>query len=277
MKQSQFNAYRTLVHELTGVGIAEDRKPMLNSRVSKLMRACGIDCYEAYYDRVLNNPAERALFVDRVTTHETSFSRTPGVWKYLQEQFFPTWHADHVRSCRIWSAASSTGEEAYSLAMQLCDFQTENPGFRFQIYASDISSAVVEKAEQGIYTGRNIERFTSRDPQTMAKYMEQNGESYQVTQSVRNHVHFFVQNLFEPIATDIPFDLVLLRNVLIYFSEQDQARVLANVHKAMHPEAVLIIGESESLRYVDCEFTEIEQLVYVPSSRDTRPDGACRT
>ena len=262
MNDVQFGRFKELVHDLTGVTILDTRRSMLASRIGSRMRATGMDDFDAYRTFVIEDATERALFVDKVTTHETYFFRTPRVWQYLEETYLPAWREGHPNApCRVWSAAASSGEEPYSLAIALHTFAAAHPPFKYSVEASDISEVMIDKCRAGNYEGRSVSRFSAARPVQFQKYLLPQGSGYEIAPTIKGTVNFFPHNLFTK-ATRGPYDLVLLRNVLIYFDLEDQARVLRNIRRAMRDDGVLIIGESESIGMLGCGFSDVEPFVY---------------
>ena len=258
----QFDRFRQLVYQLTGVTIDHTRRSMLSRRLKTRMRAIGVSEYDAYYNIVLQNKPEQDLFVDRVTTHETRFFRTPRVWVYLQDTLLPEHHATSSEPFRVWSAATSTGEEAYSLAMLLLEYQRQHSEIRFQIDASDISERTVESARQGHYGSRNLNRLQCSHPELHDRYFTEQDEGGIAGTQLRQAVRFFSHNLFDPPPCRATYHLVMLRNVLIYFSNADQERVLTSVFRTLKPGGILIIGESESLSRDNRQFQALEPFIY---------------
>jgi len=259
----QFSRFRKLTHDLTGVTIAKTRRSMLNSRIASRLRALKMDDVDTYYELVNNDAAERALFVDRVTTHETYFFRTQRVWDYVADDFLPSWYErQSQQTCRVWSAAASYGEEAYSTAMLMQEFAANHADFHFDIHGSDISAEAIKKAHLGVYQGRNIQRLRDSHPEFLERYMVEKDDCHQVESGIQDKVSFSTHNLFTEFRYPHKFDLILCRNVLIYFDRDDQARVLQNLRRALADDGGLIIGESENLGNFSTIFEPIESLAY---------------
>ncbi|MFK8031275.1 MAG: protein-glutamate O-methyltransferase CheR [Gammaproteobacteria bacterium] len=266
MDDLQFKAFSSLTHKLTGVSIAPARRPMLIARVSSRMRACKIADIDLYLDRVLEDEQERVMFIDKVTTHETYFFRTARVWEYIEERFLPAWTKKNGgRTCKVWSAAASSGQEAYSTAMLMDDYAKKTSGFRFSVHGSDVSAEVVRKCQLGVYQGRSIDRLRQSRPDFLERYFAPEGEGFRVHDDLKRCVSFSTHNLFDDLRLSKKYDLILCRNVLIYFNREDQLRVLKNLKSAMGQSSVLIIGESERLVSDNDMFDDIEPLVYGPS------------
>jgi len=260
-----------LVRSHTGIAMNATKRVLLQGRLLPRMRATQAANYRDYIDTVRRGGPEVTRFVDAVTTNDSAFFRTPAVWWYLADEFLPNWHArmsakpggqTAARLLRIWSAAAATGEEAYSLAMVCLEFQRLHPSFRFVIEGTDISSQALETARTGVYRGRTVERFEASRPALFRRYLEGGPEHYSVAPALRDHVGFAPHNLLDAPPSLDRYDLVMLRNVLIYFDEPHQQRVLAQVRKAMRPGAKLILGEQESITRLNTAFAFEQAHVY---------------
>jgi chemotaxis protein methyltransferase CheR len=258
------------VHLLTGITMSEHKKTLLQSRLRKRMRDLQIDSYEGYMDYLDKTSGEFQNFINVVTTNETYFFRTPKIWNYFQKDFLPEWYKNNPKGfLKIWSAASSSGEEAFSLAISCAEFKLKSPGFDFKIMASDISSAVLEEAAKGEYFERSVDSFRKNNPAMFEKYLKSNGDgSYQVSSELKKYVQFSAHNLYE-IKKDT-FDIVFLRNVLIYFSSSDQEKVIRNVSKSFRPDGVLVIGESESISRLETPFDFKDVCIYSIKSMEQK-------
>ncbi|MGA7816956.1 CheR family methyltransferase [Caballeronia sp.] len=252
-----------LVHRHTGIAMSEKKSTLLQGRLRPRMRELGLGVYADYLEVVDRDPAEIRRFVNLVTTNETAFFRTPRIWAYFTQVLLPRWHATHPERCmRIWSAAASTGEEAYTIAM-VCDaFRTQHPSFDFQIAASDIASDVLAHAREGRYAGRSLNALRDAHPSEFARYFETDGDGARIVAALRTRVRYFEHNLFERLNLREPFDVIFLRNVLIYFDLADQQRVVAHMHSALASDGYLLLGESESLSRMTMPFEFELPLIY---------------
>ena len=236
---------------------------MLHGRLRRRLHELQLSGYEAYLGLLGRSKHEVNCFIDLVTTNETSFFRTPRIWQYLEETFFPRWYEAHAgKTLNIWSAAASTGEEGYSLAMLGNEFRLRHPDFSYRILATDISQAVLDVAAAGKYTGRNAKGLQTSRPGMVERYFVPEGDGYTARPALKAHLTFRPHNLYQDLAEATRFDLVLLRNVLIYFDESGQETVVEGVRRAMAPGATLIIGESESLHRIKSGFTYEQPLIY---------------
>lgn len=203
------------------------------------------------------------VFINMVTTNDTAFFRTPHVWDYFAKTFLPAWVATHPgQTLKLWSAAAASGEEAYSLAMLCHEFQRMTPSFQYRILATDISTAVLATAADALYGGRPVERIRASHPQLFEKYFSIEAGGARVADVIRKHVRFAEHNLLGSLRPHEKFDLVFLRNVLIYFEPDNQKKVVDLLRQNMHKASRLILGESESLGRLQTCYVHALPLVY---------------
>ena len=262
-----FSKLRDIVHQETGITIPETRKSMMFSRLQRRLRETGEATFRGYIERVSSDPAEMQELTNRVTTNETYFYRTPRVWSHFREVSIPQFlEANTARAMKVWSAAASTGEEGHTMGVVLEDIRQRHRGFDYSVLGTDISSRVLAIAQEGHYVGRPVNRFKKEDPDLFSKYMVGNdAEGYRVVPDVKRRIQFKLHNLLRPLGAGGPFDVIFLRNVLIYFTNADQEKILANIHKQLRPEGTLMIGESETLKSLRCDFEPISPLIYRPT------------
>lgn len=264
LSEKCLNDFIKLIHELTGITIASNRNSMVEGRLRKRLTTLGLTSYESYLKLVREDRSEQVNFVDLVTTNETYFYRTPRVWDYIEKKFLPEWFAAHPKAVfTAWSAAASSGEEAHTLGIICQAFKEKNPDFLYQISGTDISKEMVGLCQQGHYLGRSIESFKKTRPELFEKYMTKAaGDSFQVIPEIKSRLKFQQHNLFQSLQHKERFDLVLIRNVLIYFKGPDQEKVISLIGPKMAEDGVMIIGESESLTHINTNFKSVEPLVY---------------
>jgi chemotaxis protein methyltransferase CheR len=251
------------VRRHTGIHMADRKWTLLQGRLRRRLQALALSRYRDYLDVLDAQPDEVGAFINLVTTNETSFFRTPRIWDHFWQQLLPEWFRQHRgATLQLWSAAASTGEEAYSMAMLCEEFRERHPAFKYQILATDIASQVLGVGKAGHYQGRSIEGLKRAKPELFAKYFLASGDGYLASPSLRAHVIFREHHLHKRLDGAARFDIALLRNVLIYFDEEGQCSVLENVRRAMMPGGVLIIGESESLTRLNVGFEFEQPLIY---------------
>ena len=255
--------YIRFIHENTGISIPENRRSMLISRIRKRLRELRIPNYRSYFELIEKDKEEKKIFINLITTNETYFYRTPRVWDFVENDFLPKKCEGQSRMVNIWSAASSTGEEAHMLGILCQSFKDNHPNFYYKIMGTDISSAVIEKAINGKYAGRSVKRFKEARWSLFQKYMiGSESIGYQVLPYIKKNIHFKEHNLFNVLSENKKFDLILLRNVLIYFSKTDKEKVLEKLCEKLSPSGYLIIGESESLNALRSNFESVLPLIY---------------
>lgn len=254
----------SLVKTHTGITMAERKREMLAARLKPRLRLLGLDSYEEYMDQVDQGKVDSQDFVNLITTNETHFFRTPTVWNYFQNEFLPEWfRANSGNVLRVWSAASSTGEEAHSLGMSCEEFRIQHPAFKYRIFGSDIDTDVLAKARSGTFKDKTFEELQSRHPALIEKYFQKKVDgTFQISPVIGANLEFFQHNLHKAPPKGMLFDIVFLRNVLIYFNDPDQILVLDNTHRALKTAGVLVLGESESLARHKTQFKFHKPLIY---------------
>lgn len=262
ISDSEFGRFQALMQRVAGIHLPPSKKPLVCGRLSKRLRARGIGSYGDYYRLIVGGgePAELQAAIDLLTTNETYFFREPQHFEFLVREVLPG-----VRpgaAFRVWSAASSTGEEAYSIAMVLMDKLGE--ATPWEVFGSDISSKVLEAARRATYpTARNEagippdyrRRFCLRGTGAMAGKLR-------VDAAVRERVRFAQINLNGDLKDAGDFDVIFLRNVMIYFDMETKRRVVAALHRRLRPGGWLLIGHSESLNGVSEQFRPVRPTIY---------------
>lgn len=261
--QATRRAFFDQVRRHTGIAMSERKWTLLEGRLRRRLRELSLTGYQDYLQVLEAKPDEVNDFVDLVTTNETSFFRTPRIWEFFGKQFLPRWFATCPDTpLRVWSAAASSGEEAYSVAMLCEEFRLMHPAFRYRIVATDIADGILRKAAAAQYRGRSIEGLAQTHPELLKRYFTAQDDGFCAGPALRANVTFRKHNLHERPRDIGSFDVTLLRNVLIYFDSDGQQAVLENVRRAMAPDGVLIVGESESLSRFDMGFEFEQPLIY---------------
>lgn len=252
LTNEEFRNFAALVYEMTGIHLADSKLGLLSNRLRRRLRALQLDSFEAYY-RMLQSKAdyERELphFLSAVTTNETFFFRNDGLWRSFVSEVIPELAAakcDGSRSIRIWSAAGSTGAEACTAAILLRESLCDLESWHVTIIASDISKDALEQAETGIYSDYAVARVS---PERLKKWFRKVAQGYKLADEIRRLVQFKYHNLRDP-WPEAPFDLVLLRNVLMYFDLDMKKRALTNVSDALAPGGCLLVGDVDPIRTI---------------------------
>lgn len=263
LSDADFEKLCVIVHKNTGITIGHGRKSMILSRLRRRLREIGDSDFETYISRVKKDPDEMQELINRVTTNKTYFYRTPRIWTHFLESVVPAFRAKKsARAMRLWSAASSTGEEAHTLGVLLEEIRLET-GMDYTILGTDISSEVIEAAEEGLYRPQKLDPFRQEHPELVGKHMSGDDEAgYGVVAVIKSRLKFKLHNLQKRYTGPADFDAVFLRNVLIYFTNEDQEKILDHIAASMAPDGTLYIGESESLTRLETRFELIEPMVY---------------
>ncbi|NYE60221.1 chemotaxis protein methyltransferase CheR [Duganella sp. 1224] len=257
------NALIALVRKHTGIAMTERKSVLLERRLRPRVQALKLSSYQDYLDKVEQDRAEVPHFIDLVTTNDTLFFRTPQVWEYVEKEFLPQWWAAHPgQRLKVWSAAASSGEELYSMAVLCEEFAERHPGFGYQIHATDISRQILALARDGQYGGRSVERLQSTHPDWVNKYFRPSASGLRVVDALKKNVELAQHNLLTPLKPSRQFDLVFLRNVLIYFDQEHQQTILQQARLSMAPHAIMIVGESESITGLNTAYQFDRPMVY---------------
>src|ERR1700761_5068012 len=238
---------RELVLEQSSNLIDPSRNALFDTRLTPIARLSGADSLGDFVNMLkAGRPAHlhRAV-AEAMTVNETSFFRDIAPFEMLREVVFPQLIEQRMerRQLRIWSAASSTGQEAYSLAMSVAEYFPELAQWDVKIIGTDISRHVVDYAQRGRY--RRLEVNRGLPARMLLKYMVREGEEWEVTPRIRSMCEFRYANLCAPMPQLPVFDLVLLRNVLLYFSHQDRRALFTEIHHKIGPGGYLILGNAE--------------------------------
>lgn len=270
LSQETFGQLRDLIYERTGIRFADNKKYLLESRLARRLEERNCPDFEAYYHFLKYDPdreREMTALYNVVTTNETSFFRDmPQLSAFAEGVLAEILQngAGASKALKIWSAACSTGEEPYTLAMMAAEKGILSRGWRLEILATDISEMVLKSAQRGLY-GEYAIRNTPE--QYLKKYFAQEGSSYAVRPEMRDLVRFQHMNLVDPSRMKVVrgMDVVFCRNVLIYFDEAAKKKVVASLYDSLNPKGYLFIGHSESLHTISRAFklvTVNKMLVY---------------
>ena len=262
---SEFAYIRDLVRERAAIVLDEGKEYLVESRLTPLARAEGMASLAELVSRLRGAGTSSALsrqVVEAMTTNETSFFRDPGVFESLRGDILPGLIRDLAarRRLSIWSAACSTGQELYSVNMLLHEHFPEIGGWQVELLGTDLSSAVLARARDGMYTQFEVNR--GLPARLLSSYFERQGRNWRIGARLREGVEFRQQNLVD--SSPLPgADLVLLRNVLISFDPDRRRRLLERVRAALSPGGCLLVGSSESplLSGIDFERVELGRTV----------------
>ncbi|MCC7292251.1 MAG: protein-glutamate O-methyltransferase CheR [Phycisphaerales bacterium] len=252
LTEDEFARMARMVYDRTGIHLPVEKRGMLSNRLRKRLRALNMDSFGPYFELLKSKEGceeELPNFLSAVTTNETYFFRNEQLWQYLGGELIPALVAargPRAGTLRFWSAASSSGEEAYTLAILLRETIPEVAKWSITIIASDISSRMLDKARGGVY---NDYAVAKTPPALVEKYFEAKDGAFHLKEEARRMVRFQFHNLRDPFPNG-KFDVVFLRNVLMYFDNAMKIRVLGNITDALAPGGRLIVGDVDPIRTV---------------------------
>ena len=244
----------------SGLVLSADKGYLLESRLAPLARAEGYPSIEALIGAARRDAAGRLLWAitEALATHETFFFRDNTPFDLFKQDVLPVLaraRGNHG-SIRIWCAACSSGQEPYSLAMLLEEERARLGNLRVEIIATDMAPRVLEKAKAGIYSQFEVQRGLA--VQRLVQHFEQQGEQWRIKPNIRSMVTFQKQNLLENFSAMGTFDLVLCRNVLIYFDAETKKKVLARIATQTAQDGYLIMGAAETVVGLSSDFSPVE-------------------
>jgi chemotaxis protein methyltransferase CheR len=250
LSDTEFRRVQRIVYETAGIAIADTSRTLLSSRVRRRLKALHLASFREYLKQLSSDVTgvELDALVDAVSTNETSFFRTAAHFQwftehYLQERIEGQGRFGDCGDLRIWSAACSSGEEAYSLAIILHQHQIRLTKFNVRVYGSDISQSAIDRAVQGVFSRPHIEKL---DPSLQRYFAPCGPDQLRVRDLIRKHVEFSVHNLMQPSPYQ-ELDCVFLRNVLIYFDRESKDRVMQHAIASLRIGGYLVLGPSEGV------------------------------
>lgn len=259
LTDAEYDAYKQLVYEVAGISLKEKKKPLLTGRLSKRLRYHHIRNYSDYLGLVKNDKHELQMMIDLVSTNETSFFREEKHFDFLEK------HVKNLNtrreSFRIWSAACSSGMEAYTTAMVMAE---AGVNFQWEIFGTDISTRILEKARQALYPldaanripQQYLKKYCLKGVRDMSGYML-------IDKKLRSATTFQYMNLNKQPWPDVGmFDVVFLRNVMIYFDKPTKQLLINNIVQRLKRDGYLFVGHSENLLGIPTTLKTVQPSVY---------------
>jgi len=258
---AEFAQFQRLIYQIAGISLADSKKVLLVGRLGKRLKALGLPSFGAYYKHVAsgNDPGERQTMVDLLTTNETYFFREEAHFDFLRQTVLP--RHPPGESFEVWSAASSTGEEIYTISMVLAD-ELGATG-KWTILGTDISTHVLAIAQRGQYW---LDRVRGLPQDYLRKYClkgvrAQEG-TFLIAPELRRHTRFMQVNLNTTLPELGKFHVIFLRNVMIYFDNDTKRKVVARLVDKLRPGGYLIVGHSESLNGINETVKMVKPTIY---------------
>lgn len=255
----EFDFIAGLLKQRSGLSLTPDKGYLIDTRLGPIAKANGMTNVRELIVRLRSNPNAPIVYqvVESMTTNESMFFRDTKPFDQLVKVILPEMKAKGKTSIRIWSAACSTGQEAYSIAMTLKEESAKYPGLSAEIYATDLAEKVVERSRAGIYSQFEIQR--GLPIAYLMKYFTQRpNNNWEINDAIKSMVKFTTGNLLTPYTGIGRFDIIFCRNVLIYFDEKTKADVLDRMAAIMNPPGYLYLGGSETTHGLTTKFKVVE-------------------
>ncbi len=263
ISQQEYDAFRKFLEQACGIVLGENKHYLVTSRLSRLMRDFQIATFSELMQRLQAQPGSklRENIIDAMTTNETQWFRDVYPFELLTRTILPELAQQRPKQLRIWSAASSSGQEAYSISMTIQEFLMTRPGALpplTQIVGTDISPSMLREANAASYDKMSLARGLT--PERIQRWFIPKGERWEVKPEIRNRVSFRELNLLESYASMGKFEIVFCRNVLIYFSSELKRNILERIAQTLNPGGYLVLGGSES----PTSYTDAFEMVRTP-------------
>ncbi len=266
LSDEDFARARALIEARTGIHLSPAKRHLVTGRLSRRVRALGLDSFARYLDAVdadSDGEGEGQHFINALTTNQTGFFREPHHFRYLAERLPGAVAARSPAPLRMWSAACSSGEEAYSLAMMALETLGDEAARRVRIHASDVDTCALETARLGVYPLEGVEDLApERRRRFFLRGRGARAGQVRVREEVGRLVEFRRINLVGPWPWDSGLDVVLCRNVAIYFERPTQQRLFERLADVLRPGGLLVVGHAESLFNLSPRFRPVAKTVY---------------
>jgi len=262
----------TLIGEEVGIKLPPAKRLMVEGRLRKRVRSLGLESFDAYCTYLFKQDgltAERPFLINSVTTNKTDFFREPEHFDCLEQRMVPALlearRGERQPLLKVWSAASSTGAEAFTLAMVLADLAQQRGDFRFSILGTDISTSVLAQGQRAVYPAEMVTPVPQTKQSRYLMFARKAGprSEVRIVPELRRLVRFARLNLMDksyPFDTDV--DIIFLRNVLIYFEKVDQEAVILRLIKHLRPGGYLVLGHSESMIGTSITMRQVAPAVF---------------
>lgn len=239
--QGTYETFKQAIYDMTKIDLNSYKERQMKRRIEALITKHGINSYSDYVIKLKTDKIAFDEFINYITINVSEFFRNPEQWVILEKEVFPYLMEHFGKDLRIWSAACSTGDEPYSLAMLLTKFLPLN---KIKIIATDIDKTVMEKAKAGFY---HVKSLKTLPEEFLNKYfVKLNDKTYQISDTIKSCVEFKQHDLLkDPYPSNC--DLIVCRNVLIYFTDEAKNKIYSDFHKALKKDGLLFVGSTEQI------------------------------
>lgn len=251
-----YENFKKDVYQLTNINLSLYKERQMKRRIESLMRRKGYTTFDAYFAAMKKDPALLRAFVSYLTINVSEFYRNPKQWELFENQMIPYLEKCFGRQIHIWSAACSTGDEPYTIAMILARYF---PLSQIKIYATDIDEDVLAFAKEGIYSERSLERLPK---DLLQKHFTKQGKDYQINADLKACVEFRKHNLLED-KYPTGMHMIVCRNVVIYFTDEAKDKVYEKFHNTLVKDGILFIGSTEQIIHAkEIGFDSVDSFFY---------------
>ncbi len=260
-----FVAFKEIVYREASIKLSEQKKALLQARLSKRLRALGLETYQDYHRYLMENYATESIeFINAITTNKTEFFRERRHFDYMKEYCLPEFESLGKNELRIWSAACSTGEEPYTIAITVSEYFENRKSMNIKILATDIDTNVIEKGSVGLYS---LDQVKDIELPLLKKYfMRGTGENeglFMVKDPLKSMINFRRMNLLGSVyPMKKKFDIIFCRNVIIYFDKPTQKELFERLYNYLDDDGYLFIGHSENITGISTRFALIGHTIY---------------
>lgn len=276
MIEQDLTFLRQLVKDRSGINLTPDKAYLFENRLGPLAIRRGLDGVPALVDRLRKNSRDPIgdELVEAMTTNESLFFRDTKPFEILRNTILPgiLERNKAKKTIRIWSAACSSGQEPYSVAITMREMGIDPKNWRIDLVSTDLSSDMIKKAKNGIYSQFEVQR--GLPIKILLKYFTKVGTDWQINSEIRNMAQFRRHNLFDDYRVLGTFDIILCRNVLIYFDSAARQNILGRMEAVLNPYGVLFLGGTETVIGISDRFTPMEGLRGVYRGIDDQPIAA---
>ncbi len=260
MNDKTFESFRSLIYEKSGISLNEGKKALVQARIGKRMRVLGIDDEDEYFTLVNNDSDGKEVveMLDAISTNTTSFFREAEHFDFFKAKI-REWYEQGQRKFRIWSAASSSGEEPYTIAISI--LETLPSEIDARILATDISTKILSACKKGFYVKEKLKPINM---ELKKRYFDKCEQGYMIKDIVKSKVLFKRLNLSTPpFPMKGPLDIIFCRNVMIYFDNKVRHRLINEAYRLLKPGGYLLVGHAESLTGISSKFKTIKPSIYI--------------
>ena len=263
----EFKTFSSYILDISGIALDVGKEYLLETRLNPIINQYGCSSYsellrkpKADFKKEIENQ-----IIDAISTNETYFFRDKSPFALLQHKIFPDLIDKRTKKnpgakpgIKLWSAANSTGQEIYSIAMTLIEMGVTTPNYNIHLLGTDISDAAIAQASYGSYNKFEVAR--GLDPRRLSRFFNPQDDRYRIKDEVRVMAQFKKMNLMKPFIGLGKYDIILCRNVMIYFTNEDRRKIYKNIAKVLEPDGYLLIGSTESLTNDTDEFVSQKYL-----------------